>query len=149
MGGSPRPAAVRTLRQGVVLDDGPTAAARVALVEPDVLRITVREGRNRLVRRMCEKVGHPVQRLVRIRIGPLADRRLPPGHWRPLTVDEARSLEKAAAPEAGRAGDDPLGAPRGRGPSGRSAKQKAAGDDTPHRQAGRSRGLGEAGGPHR
>ena len=47
--GSPRPAAVRALRQGVELDDGPTAPARVALVEPDVLRITVHEGRNRLV----------------------------------------------------------------------------------------------------
>ena len=94
--GSPRPAAVRALRQGVELDDGPTAPARVALVEPDVLRITVREGRNRLVRRMCEEVGHPVRRLVRTRIGPLADRRLQPGCWRSLTLAEARSLEKAA-----------------------------------------------------
>ena len=102
--GSPRPAAVRTLRQGVVLEDGPTAPARVALVEPDVLRITVHEGRNRLVRRMCEEVGHPVRRLVRTRIGPLADRRLPPGHWRPLTLSEARSLEKAAATSAGEGG---------------------------------------------
>lgn len=98
--GSPRPAAVRTLRQGVALKDGPTAPARVALVEPDVLRITVHEGRNRLVRRMCEEVGHPVRRLVRTRIGPLADQRLPPGHWRSLTLSEARSLEKAAAAPA-------------------------------------------------
>ena len=95
--GSPRPASVRALRQGVALDDGRTAPARVSLVEPDLLRITVREGRNRLVRRMCEEVGHPVRRLVRTRIGPLADRRLPPGRWRPLTLPEARSLEKAAA----------------------------------------------------
>jgi 23S rRNA pseudouridine2605 synthase len=104
--GSPRPAAVRALRQGVELDDGTTAPARVAVIEPDVLRITVREGRNRLVRRMCEAVGHPVRRLVRTRIGPLADRRLQPGHWRSLTLAEARSLEKAAAvtssSEAGR-----------------------------------------------
>ncbi len=95
--GSPRPAAVRALRQGVQLDDGPTAPARVALVEPDVLRITVHEGRNRLVRRMCEAVGHPVRRLVRTRIGPLADRHLQPGRWRSLTLAEARSLERAAA----------------------------------------------------
>lgn len=95
--GTPRPAAVRALRQGVVLDDGPTAPARVALVEPDLLRITVGEGRNRLVRRMCEAVGHPVRRLVRTRIGPLADRRLAPGCWRSLTTAETRSLEKAAA----------------------------------------------------
>ena len=98
--GSPRPGAVRALREGVVLDDGPTAPARVALVSPDVLRITVREGRNRLVRRMCAEVGHPVRRLVRTRIGPLADRSLPPGRWRSLTLPEARSLERAAAAAA-------------------------------------------------
>ena len=95
--GTPKPAAVRALRQGVVLDDGPTEPARVAVVAPDVLRITVREGRNRLVRRMCEAVGHPVRRLVRTRIGPLADRRLAPSSWRSLTGAETRLLEKAAA----------------------------------------------------
>ena len=45
---------------------------------------------------MCEAVGHPVVRLVRTRIGPLADRRLAPGEWRPLTIDEVRALERAA-----------------------------------------------------
>lgn len=95
--GTPKPAAVRALRQGVTLDDGPTAPAKVARVAPDVLRITVVEGRNRLVRRMCEAVGHPVRRLVRTRIGPLADRRLAPGRWRPLTPAETRQLEQAAA----------------------------------------------------
>ena len=99
--GAPRPAAVRALRQGVELDDGPTAPAKVALVETDVLRITVHEGRNRLIRRMCEAVGHPVRRLVRTRIGPLADRRLAPGDWRSLTPAETRRLEKAAAARAG------------------------------------------------
>ena len=95
--GAPKPAAVRALRQGVELDDGPTAPAKVALVEADVLRITVHEGRNRLIRRMCEAVGHPVSRLVRTRIGPLADRRLAPGDWRSLTPAETRRLERAAA----------------------------------------------------
>ena len=95
--GEPKPAAVRALREGGELDDGPTGPAKVALVAPDVLRITVHEGRNRLVRRMCEAVGHPVRRLVRTRIGPLADRRLAPGCWRSLTPAETRSLEKAAA----------------------------------------------------
>ena len=93
--GAPKPGAVRALRQGVELDDGPTAPAKVALVAPDVLRITVHEGRNRLVRRMCEAVGHPVRRLVRTRIGPLSDRRLAPGHWRLLTPAETRLLEKS------------------------------------------------------
>jgi 23S rRNA pseudouridine2605 synthase len=46
---------------------------------------------------MCEAVGHPVLRLVRSRIGPLSDRALKPGEWRPLTMEEVRALEKAAA----------------------------------------------------
>lgn len=99
--GEPKPAAVRALREGVELDDGPTGPAKVALVAPDVLRITVHEGRNRLVRRMCEAVGHPVRRLVRTRIGPLADRRLAPGRWRSLTPGETRLLEQAAANKSG------------------------------------------------
>lgn len=95
--GSPKPAAVRALRQGVALEDGMTAPAKVALVEPRVLRITIHEGRNRQVRRMCEAVGHPVRRLVRTRIGPISDRRLAPGVWRSLTTSESRQLERAAA----------------------------------------------------
>jgi 23S rRNA pseudouridine2605 synthase len=100
--GRPSRAAVRTLREGVDLDDGRTAPAKVALVEPSVLRITIHEGRNRQVRRMCEAVGHPVQRLVRTRIGPLTDRRLPPGSWRELTTAEVRALEQAATPTGAR-----------------------------------------------
>ena len=95
--GTPSRAGVRRLRDGVELDDGVTAAARVALVAPNVLRIVIHEGRNRQVRRMCDAVGHPVVRLVRTRIGPVTDRRLPPGKWRSLTSDELRELEKAAA----------------------------------------------------
>ncbi len=93
--GRPTPAAVRRLREGVDLEDGPTAPAKVALTPPNLLRITIHEGRNRQVRRMCEAVGHPVVRLVRTRIGPLADRSLKPGAWRPLTLEEARALERA------------------------------------------------------
>ena len=62
------------------------------------MRITIHEGRNRQVRRMLEAVGHPVERLVRVRIGPITDRRLPPGQWRPLTDDERRALEAASGP---------------------------------------------------
>ncbi|MGA2521505.1 MAG: pseudouridine synthase [Acidimicrobiales bacterium] len=96
--GVPTPGALRRLRQGVTLDDGPTAPARVGVVAPGVLRIVVHEGRNRQVRRMCEAVGFPVRRLVRTRIGPLSDHRLAPGQWRVLTPDEVRALARAARP---------------------------------------------------
>jgi 23S rRNA pseudouridine2605 synthase len=93
--GKPSRGAVRQLREGVLLDDGPTAPAKVALVEPNVLRIVIHEGRNRQVRRMCDAVGHPVVRLVRTRIGSLRDPALPPGSWRPLEIAEVRALERA------------------------------------------------------
>mgnify|MGYP001362758458 FL=1 len=95
--GSPSRVALRRLREGVELDDGTTAPARAALLEPSVVRLTVHEGRNRQVRRMCDAVGHPVVRLIRTRIGPLADRSLAPGAWRELTGDEVRSLQRAVA----------------------------------------------------
>jgi 23S rRNA pseudouridine2605 synthase len=96
--GRPSPATVRRLREGVDLDDGTTAPAKVSLQAPNVLTIVIHEGRNRQVRRMCEAVGHPVVRLVRTRIGPIADRRLRPGAWRPLEPDEVRALARASTP---------------------------------------------------
>ena len=95
--GLPTRAVLRRLREGVELDDGPTAPARATLVDPSVVRLTIHEGRNRQVRRMCEAVGHSVVRLVRTRIGPLADRSLAPGAWRELTGAEVRSLQRAVA----------------------------------------------------
>ena len=59
-----------------------------------VLVITIREGRNRQVRRMCEAVGHPVRKLRRIRIGPISDRYLRPGEWRELTRGEVEKLKR-------------------------------------------------------
>ncbi len=97
--GAPTRGELRRLREGVELDDGVTAPAKVATIEPSVLRITIHEGRNRQVRRMCEAIGHPVVRLVRTRIGPIADRSLKPGEWRSLTVDEVRALERAGGGE--------------------------------------------------
>lgn len=99
--GRPTRGALRRLREGVELDDGPTAPARASLVAPDVVRIVIHEGRNRQVRRMCEAIGHPVRRLVRVRIGPVTDRSLAPGAWRPLTMAEVRRLERAALPVGG------------------------------------------------
>jgi 23S rRNA pseudouridine2605 synthase len=102
--GVPSRAAIRTLRDGVDLDDGPTAPARVRLLQDQgdtaALEIVVHEGRNRIVRRMCEAVGHPVRRLVRTRVGPITDRRLAPGAWRPLRPREVQALYRAAT-EAG------------------------------------------------
>jgi 23S rRNA pseudouridine2605 synthase len=95
--GRPTRATLRRLREGVELDDGLTAPARVAMPAPGVVRLVIHEGRNRQVRRMLEAVGHPVVRLVRTRIGPITDRRLRPGAWRALTTDEVHALERAAA----------------------------------------------------
>jgi 23S rRNA pseudouridine2605 synthase len=95
--GRPTRGALRRLREGIELEDGPTAPAKVSLVGDRLLRITIHEGRKRQVRRMCEAVGLPVRRLVRVRIGPIADRRLAPGKWRALEPDEVRALERAAA----------------------------------------------------
>lgn len=93
--GAPGRGTLRRLREGVELDDGLTASARVTAVDDSLLRITIHEGRNRQIRRMCEAVGHPVTRLVRTRIGPIVDHRLGPGEWRELTRDEVRTLEIA------------------------------------------------------
>ena len=98
--GTPSRGAIRQLREGIELEDGLTSPARVTAVDDSLLRITIHEGRNRQVRRMCEAVGHPVTRLVRTRIGPIVDRRLKPGEWRELTRDEVRSLEIAVGGES-------------------------------------------------
>ncbi len=100
-GGVPTAGQLRRLREGVELEDGRTAPAKAAAVPPRGVRITIHEGRNRQVRRMCLAIGHPVVRLVRTRIGPVSDRRLKPGEWRFLTADEVRALEVAAASASG------------------------------------------------
>jgi 23S rRNA pseudouridine2605 synthase len=95
--GRPSRGALRRLREGVELDDGPTAPAEAGLVAPNLVRLVIHEGRNRQVRRMCAAIGHPVERLVRTRIGPLTGRKLKPGAFRELTVDEVLELERSAA----------------------------------------------------
>ena len=95
--GIPDAAALERLRNGIPLDGHRTLPADVSLLNPGrsgdgTLRLTIREGRNRQVRRMCEAVGHPVRALRRIRIGPLQDRRLKPGEWRELNAEEVKAL---------------------------------------------------------
>ncbi len=96
-GGEVSAGRIRQLREGVELDDGVTAPAKVSQPEPGVLRIVIHEGKNRQVRRMCEAIGHPVRRLVRTRIGPISDRTLKPGEWREWTADERNAMVAAVA----------------------------------------------------
>ena len=102
--------ALARLRRGIPLDGRRTMPAEVQLVgrnpakaghhesarsrASSMVVITIREGRNRQVRRMCEAVGHPVQKLRRTRIGPISDRRLRPGEWRELTSKEVEKLKE-------------------------------------------------------
>ncbi len=94
--GVPSRAAIRRLREGIELEDGMTSPAEVSMPQDGLLRIVIHEGRNRQVRRMCDAVGHPVLRLVRVRIGPITDPALSAGDWRTMTRDEIRSLYEAA-----------------------------------------------------
>ena len=91
------------LSRGFALGGQRTRPAEVRLLpfrreanEATIL-ITIREGRNRQVRNMCQAIGHPVNRLQRVAIGPIRDARLKPGHWRELTPAEVERLRKAAA----------------------------------------------------
>jgi pseudouridine synthase len=89
------------LSRGVTLDGRRTKPAEVEALPGQKdnharLRITIREGRNRQVRRMFEAIGHPVERLRRIAVGPLRDSRLKPGQWRDLTPAEVNALKSAS-----------------------------------------------------
>jgi 23S rRNA pseudouridine2605 synthase len=90
------------LSRGLVIEGRRTAPADVKLmpVQRDAneatLILTIREGRNRQVRNMCDAIGHPVNRLKRIAIGPLRDPGLKVGHWRELSGPELDRLKKAA-----------------------------------------------------
>ncbi len=88
---------LRRLRQGVELDDGPTAPARVRRISPRVIELTIREGRNRQVRRMVEAVGNEVVELRRTAFGPLRLGELREGEARRLRTAELRRLWKDAA----------------------------------------------------
>ena len=107
----PEASALDALRRGVVLSDGPTRSVEVELLaeEPDLperpvpirfrknvptawLRLVLREGRNRQVRRMTAAVGHPTLRLVRIAVGPILLGGLRPGEWRELAPEEATAV---------------------------------------------------------
>jgi pseudouridine synthase len=99
--GVPDPHDLRRLARGIPIDGRPTEPADVEMIGEQTgiatLRVTIREGRNRQVRKMCDAIGHPVRRLRRVAIGPIRDPKLKPGQWRELTDDEVRRLRAAAA----------------------------------------------------
>jgi len=86
------------LSRGIAIDGRRTAPATARLIEQkrdgsrSTLELTLREGRNRQVRKMCDAIGHPVDSLKRVAIGPIRDRALKPGQWRDLTDAEVRTL---------------------------------------------------------
>jgi 23S rRNA pseudouridine2605 synthase len=89
--------ALRALRGGVELDDGPTAPARARRVGENLLEFTIREGRNRQVRRMCEAVGHPLLELRRVGFGPLRLKGLEVGAYRRLSAAEVERLRRTGS----------------------------------------------------
>ena len=92
--GEPDDDALRRLREGVELEDGPTAPARVRRLGPSRLELAVHEGRKHQVKRMLAAVGHPVVRLHRSRYASLTLKGLEPGESRELTGPEVDSLRR-------------------------------------------------------
>lgn len=88
----------RRLREGVELEDGPARADKFTVLQQrhdaSVVQIQLHEGRNRIVRRMLEEVGHPVTRLTRIAMGPIRLGQLRPGQTRPIVSTELGQLMK-------------------------------------------------------
>jgi 23S rRNA pseudouridine2605 synthase len=98
--GTPSETQLRKLRSGVELEDGRTQPAEVMLVAQGGgearLRVTITEGRNRQVRRMCAAIGHPVRRLKRVAMGPLRLGELSLGAVRELSESQVQALRQAA-----------------------------------------------------
>jgi 23S rRNA pseudouridine2605 synthase len=107
VGGSIGRSTLRSVSEGVELEDGLTAPARVGAVRFDRetrtthFALTLIEGKKRQIRRMMRELGHPVVRLVRVRMGPLQLGRLEPGKARPLRAAERRALKRALSKSRG------------------------------------------------
>jgi 23S rRNA pseudouridine2605 synthase len=104
--------ALRALREGVELDDGLTAPAKVRRVASDRVELTIHEGRKRQVRRMLEAVGHPVKSLERVAFGPLRLKGLDPGEHRALTPAEIERLVECTLPCGSSRSEAPTRSPR-------------------------------------
>jgi 23S rRNA pseudouridine2605 synthase len=103
--------ALQRLRDGVALQDRRTAPATARLLAPDTIELTIHEGRNRQVKRMCEAVGHRVLALRRTAFGPLELGDLRSGQYRRLSAAEVGALNAAAGPSGRRAPDASSSAP--------------------------------------
>jgi pseudouridine synthase len=107
--GEPAPARLEKLRRGVFLEGERTRPCEIERVSGTPrreggegntwLRVTLREGRSRQIRRMFASIGHPVSKLRRVAIGPVRDERLRPGESRPLRPDEVAGLQRLAKPK--------------------------------------------------
>lgn len=95
IGGDPGEDVLQALRDGVELDDGPTAPAQVRRLGPHTIELVIHEGRNRQVKRMFEAVGHPVRSLHRSMYAGLTLKGLEPGTWRELEPFEVERLRAA------------------------------------------------------
>jgi 23S rRNA pseudouridine2605 synthase len=152
--GEPSDAVLEQMTRGVELPDGtakaqdvrriagvPNSAPGMTLRKPEGmtwLEITLLEGRKREIRRMLEKLGHPVERLIRIRMGPLTLGRLAPGEWRHLTPAEVRALralvEKARKPQ--RLQKEPKPARQARPSARRTSRPTARRNPSPRKERG-------------
>jgi 23S rRNA pseudouridine2605 synthase len=95
--GEPDDGALRRLREGVELDDGPTAPAGARRLAPSRVELTIHEGRKHQVKRMLAAVGHPVTRLHRSAYAGIGADDLEPGRWRELTADEVARLSASVS----------------------------------------------------
>lgn len=106
--GEPAPSRLEKLRRGVLLDGERTRPCEIERASGTPrkggaegntwLRVTLREGRTRQIRRMFELIGHPVSKLKRVAIGPVRDPHLPPGAYRRLSVPEVAALKRLGTP---------------------------------------------------
>ncbi len=122
--GFPPPVALERLRKGVIADSVKVIPSQVRPLRNEesgtVLRVVIHEGRNRIVRRMMERIGYPVLKLERTRLGPLQVRGLPVGSWRDLTAGELSQIRESVG-----LGDEDVersSAPRGGSPQRSSAR---------------------------
>lgn len=90
------PKVIKQLLAGVTLEDGPVTVSKARVIEANpaksIVELVIHEGRNRIVRRLLDHVGHPVTRLTRTQLGPVRLGRLKPGEMRELTGEELGEL---------------------------------------------------------